>query len=311
MTAALNPYVIPPAALLADPTRFGYRIGTSFSPSASDFWWNAQDAVGNYCLAGEPPGWEAVTYITPIDTAGGVDGGLVGPASLAPRQLDVSGVIVGSSPQQLRIKLAALRSLLAPRTSVVWEQYDWATSQRWAVVCVPTGVLQPTPPIGHQYGGEACSVAFSLLAGWPYKQLSGASPESITMAMPSDMVSGRTYAKHYNFNYGATTSPGGQSTAINQGDAYAYPVFSVAGPVNTPYISNDTLGQTFYLNAAVPFGVTVTIDSRTGVVTPGNYRLIGSPWKLAPGANNVRWRETSGGYDPRASLTIQWRSTRR
>jgi hypothetical protein len=312
MTAAINPYYGGLANhVVNNPTLFGYRMGASFTPDpANDFWWNVVDANGTITVCGEPPGWEGVTWVTPMDTAGGVDGGFAGPASIAPKQLDCNAVIIGGSPQLLRQKLAALRSLLGPRKQFIWEQYDWATGERWGLVCLPTGSFAPTPPSGSQWGGEVCSLAFSVVAASPFKLLSGGPPESLSLQLPVDTVSGRTYAKTYNFNYGATTSPGGQGIAVNQGDSDSWPVFIITGPVQVPQISNDTTSETFYLNANIASGVTVTIDGQTGVVNPANYRLIGDPWNLVPGQNNVRWRETAGSFDPAATLTIQWRSTK-
>lgn len=294
-----------------NPNLFGYRMGASFTPDpVNDVWWNVVDATGTITVCGEPPGWEGVTWITPMDTAGGVDGGFAGPASIAPKQLDLNAVIIGASPQLLRQKLAALRMLLGPRKQFIWEQYDWATGQRWALICQATGTFSPVPPQGSQWGGEVCSLAFSVIAAQPYKLLSGGVPEQLSLQLPVDVVSGRTYAKTYNFNYGATTSPGGQGIAVNQGDIAAWPVFTITGPVQLPAISNDTTSQTFLVNATIPSGVTITIDGQTGVVTPSNYRLLGDPWNLAPGQNNIRWRETAGSFDPAASLVIQWRSTK-
>lgn len=312
MTAAVNQYYGPmPDYVVDNPNLFGYRMGASYSPdTVNDIWWNVVDSQGTIMVCGEPPGWEGVTWNTPVDTVGGVDGGYAGPSSLAPRQLDLNAMIIGGTPQLLRQKLAALRSLLGPRKQVIWEQYDWATAQRWALVCVPTGSFAPTPPYGSQWGGEACSLAFSLMAASVYKVLSGASPESLSLQLPVDVVSGRTYPKTYPFNYGATTSPGGQGIALNQGDANSYPVFTIVGPVQIPQITNDTTGSTFYVNATIPSGQTVVIDGQTGIVSPSNFRLIGDPWPLVPGQNNVRWRETAGSFDPAASLTIQWRSTK-
>lgn len=312
MTSVINPYYGALAPdVVANPNLFGYRMGASYLPDpVNDIWWNVVDTNGSIMVCGEPPGWEAVTFTTPVDTVGGVDGGYTGPSSLAPRQLDLNAMIVGGSPQLLRRKLAAIRSMLGPRKQLVWEQYDWATGQRWGLVCVPTGTFAPSPPYGSQWGGEACALAFSLLAGNPYKALSGGPPEQVSLQLPVDVVSGRTYAKTYPFNYGATTSPGGQGIATNQGDANAYPVFTIVGPVQVPQISDDTTGSVFYVNATIPAATVVTIDGQTGIVSPSNYRLIGDPWPLVPGQNNIRWRESGGGFNAAASLTLQWRSAK-
>lgn len=302
---AVNPFFQLPAT---DVTQ-QYRMGASFIPQPEDIYWNVTDPDGTVLVCSEPPAWEGLTYVTPIDTVGGRDGGLTGPPSIAPRQLDMSAMIIGATPQLLRQKLAAIRRMLGPRKTVIWEQYDWGTGLTLAMETVATGSFAPDPPYGYQLGGEACTLAFSLLAGTPWKYVSGGAPESLFLNMPADTVSGYTFNYTFPYNFGATVNPGGSGIANNQGDIPAYPVFIITGPINTPMISNDTTGQSFYVNANVPSGVTIVIDSATGVVTPSQYRLLGDPWTLQPGANAVRWRQVTGSFNPAASLTLQWRST--
>lgn len=81
------------------------------------------------------------------------------------------------------------------------------------------------------------------------------------------------------------------------------------GPALNPVITNVTTGQSFQILATLATGDTVTVDSRTGTITPGSVRISGAAFKLAPGPNTVRWRSVDDVYDPAALLTVQWRST--
>jgi len=79
--------------------------------------------------------------------------------------------------------------------------------------------------------------------------------------------------------------------------------------VDSPIITNDTTGDSFIVVGTIAAAHTVTIDSRTGVVDPASTQMVGRPWKLIPGNNTVRWRATSGSFDPNANLHVAWRST--
>jgi hypothetical protein len=286
-----------------------YRLGDGFTDGADDFWWNTTHDDGTQIACDEPEGWEGVEFITPIDTAGGRDGGLDGPQSVGPRVLPVKGAIVAADAATLRRKIRQLRAKLGPRKRVVWDQYDFGEARRMGMVCRSQGDFRATPIPGNQYGGVATMVTFTLVAANPpWKQSSGAS-EFVDIGLPSAAVTGRTYNKTYDYNYGAVTNPGGVGIAVNAGDIDAWPVFEITGPVDSPIITNETTGESFLVSGTITAGNVLTIDSRTGVVEPASYRLVGRPWSLTPGNNTVRWRATSGSFDPNANLRVIWRST--
>lgn len=296
----------PPASLPATDSTVWYRMGEGFSPAASDVWWNRTEDTGLVSVAAEPSGWEAVEYVTPLDTVGGRNGALVGPQSIGPRVLDVTAVVVGDTPQGLRQRIGAVRRLL--RGTVVWEQYDWGAGERLAVVCRPQGRLNPSPPFGHALGGIACRLEFSLVAATPWKYSVG-NASTLELQLPIGTVSGRTYSKTYSWNYGSTLNPGGEGIAYNRGDEDAYPVFTVLGPVSTPIIRNETTGQEFAISGTLAAGQQVVIDARSGTVEPASIRLLGRPFTLVPGGNTIRWRVVTGSPSADARLTVAWRST--
>ncbi len=292
-----------------------YRMGPLFTPDLVDFWWNVATADGATAVA-QSQGWDDNDYITPIDQVGGRDGGLLGPSSIGVKMINVSGVIVAPTAQSLRQNIRMIRRILGPQTlsgprqPVVWEQFDHGHQQRLLLLTRPTGKFAPPVAFGFQEGGVAARISFTLVAANPvWKYLAGNVEFAQVGLLNPALVGGRTYDKTYDWNYGAAGNPGGEMVVVNQGDLDAYPVFTVTGPADTPVIQNATTGEQFTINYDIPAGETVTVDARTGEVTPGNVRLAGRPFTLAPGANTIRWRTFVESYDPAAMLRLEWRST--
>lgn len=286
-----------------------YRLGDDFSELSDDFWWNTEHDDGTLTACDEPDGWEGVEFVTPIDTAGSRDGGLDGPQSVGPRVLPIEGMIVAPDAATLRRKIRSLRAKLGPRRRVVWDQYDFGVGVRMGLICRAQGDFRAKPVSGSQDGGVATLVRFTLVAANPPWKMASGVVESINIGLPTGVVTGRTYNKTYNYTYGAATNPGGSGLAVNRGDRDAWPVFTITGPVDSPVITNETTGDAFIIVGNLAAGETITIDSRTGVVDPSSTRLVGRPWKLVLGNNTVRWRATSGSFDPNANLRVAWRST--
>lgn len=297
------------AHLPAVPIEGRYRLGLGLEDDPGDLWFNTTHADGTHAASGEPTGWEGLTYVTPVDTVGGKDGGLDGPGSVAPRELNIQMVMVSPDAATLRRRIRALRAMLRPRRRVVWDQHDFGTGIRMGVVCRASGDFTATPEMGNQLGGVATKVSFNLIAANPPWKFATGTAESIDIGLPVEVVSGRTYSKIYSYNYGLILNPGGIGQATNRGDVDAYPIFEITGPVDNPIITNETTGRAFQLVGVVGAGQKVTIDSRTGNVDPGNFRLSGRPWILEPGVNNIRWRAASGSFNPDANLRLIWRST--
>lgn len=286
-----------------------YRLGDGLTEAGDDFWFNTTHADGTHVACAEPEGWEGVQFVTPIDTVGGRDGGLDGPQSIGPRVLPIKGALVAYDNAALRNKIRALRAKLGPRKRVVWDQYDFGVGRRMGMVCRSQGDFTATPVPGNQMGGVATMVSFTLVAANPPWKVGTGAAEFLDIGLPVEEVTGRTYNKTYDYNYGNVTNPGGMGTAVNSGDVAAWPVFEITGPVDNPVITNESTGMAFLVSGVIPAGDTVTIDARTGVVTPASYRLVGRPWSLQPGPNFIRWRASSGSFDPNANLRIIWRST--
>ncbi len=293
-----------------------FRMGPLLTDSGVDYWWNTQHEDGTYTACSEPEGWESLDYITPVDQVGGRDGGLTGPSSIGPRQLECEALIVSPTPQILRQHLAAIRRIFGPqglpgpRQPVIWEQHDHGTGRRLALITRPVGRLRFTVQPGHVTGGTACVIAFTLSAiNPPWKYQAGEVEADEVGLLNPGLVQGRTYSKTYPYTYGVAGAVGGEMQLFNAGDLSTWPRYIVTGPADFPIISNATTGQQFQINRNLIAGETVTIDSRTGQITPSSVRLIGRPFPLAPGNNTVRWRTQSGAYSAAALLRVEWRST--
>lgn len=293
-----------------------YRMGPLLESSSVDFLWNSQLPDGTLTACAEPVGWESLEYITPLDQVGGRDGALTGPQSVAPRVIEIQGLVVSPDAATLRQHVQRLRricgpqGLPGPRQQIIWEQYDYGVGERLALITRPTNILEIRIVPGWQEGGLAAQVNLRLVAGNPVWKLRSGAAETQSVGLPQvSGATGRTYDKTYDYNYGAGTNPGGEMVVVNRGNLDTWPVFYVTGPAQSPIITNVTTGQEFSINGNVAAGQTVTIDSRSGVVTPASFRLAGRPFPLAPGGNTIRWRRADSVYEPNALLRLEWRST--
>lgn len=307
-----NPWAVIPATGMEQRCRMGPLLTESVG---IDFWWNTQLPNGTHTVA-DATGWLDHEFITPIDQVGGRDGGVLGPPSMAPKVLEINGMLSAPTPQALHETIEQLRYVLGPQTQsgargpVVWEQHDYRTGVRLGLITRPVGQFNPVPVSGHVPGGYVAPVRFNLVAANPvWKLKAGALETASAPLLNPALLGGRTYDKTYNWSYGASSSPGGELTALNTGNLEAVPVFIVKGPALNPIITNATTGKSFQVLATLTAADTVTIDARSGTITPGTVRISGAPFNLAPGANTIRWRSSDDAFDPAALLTVQWRST--
>lgn len=307
-----NPWAVIPVTGMEQRCRMGPLLTES---PGIDFWWNTQIANGTHTVA-DATNWGDTEYITPIDQVGGRDGGVLGPQSVAPKVLEINAMLSAPTPQALHEAIEQVRYVLGPQTQsgargpVVWEQHDYRTGVRLGLVTRPVGKFQPLPVSGHVPGGYAATMRFNLVAANPPWKYRAGAVETASAPLPNPaLLGGRTYSKTYNWSYGASSNPGGELIALNSGNLEAAPVFIVRGPAVNPIITNATTGRSFQILATLTSTDTVTIDARSGTITPGTVRISGAPFSLAPGSNTIRWRSADDVFYSGALLTLQWRST--
>lgn len=109
-------------------------------------------------------------------------------------------------------------------------------------------------------------------------------------------------------------SIGGDATVVNAGDAPAYPVVTLAGPLTNPRLENTTTGRHISLTLTIGAGETVVIDMRNRTIVQGGVtnRMDRKSsdskfWWLNPGNNTVRLTTTISGEAGTAS--IEYRSS--
>jgi len=102
---------------------------------------------------------------------------------------------------------------------------------------------------------------------------------------------------------------GGSATVTNNGDAPAFPVITLTGPLTNPRIINTTLGRYIELNYTLPAGQTIEIDMLNKTIIQGGVtnRLSKKTddsqwWWLDPGANVIQLRTNSVGESGTATV---------
>lgn len=125
----------------------------------------------------------------------------------------------------------------------------------------------------------------------------------------SEPASGRGYNRSYDYGYGGATDSGIENLT-NAGSRAVWPIAVIEGPVVNPRIENIDTGQTLALSYTLLAGETLELDFQAKTVllngTASRYYAKSGEWfKLAPGANNIRF--VSGSYDAGAVLIMSWR----
>lgn len=135
---------------------------------------------------------------------------------------------------------------------------------------------------------------------------------SVTMAPGSTITVGRAYNKSYNYGYGTIILVPDSNTITNAGNREAPATITIAGPVTTPQIVNDTVGKTLQFNITLGVADTLVIDllNHTVVLNGSTNRrgtLLAPNWfLLQPGDNIMRYRTAIG---TSSSATVTWRDT--
>jgi hypothetical protein len=104
------------------------------------------------------------------------------------------------------------------------------------------------------------------------------------------------------------------ATVNNDGQAAAWPVWTIIGPADSVEASNVTVGESWTLNRTVAAGETVTIDARPGAKTVVSstvgdvFSSLGdgsSLWRLEPGLNDVEL--VMAGATGASRMVMSWR----
>ncbi len=114
---------------------------------------------------------------------------------------------------------------------------------------------------------------------------------SVTTFLPQS--GGVTYPVTYPIQFGG--SSGGSVTASNAGNAPAFPLVTLYGPMINPVIANDSTGEFVRLNLTLVAGDSLVISMKNRTIIQGGSTnrmgafISGSKfWAILPGLNNLR-----------------------
>lgn len=243
------------------------------------------------------------------------DGDYLGPVRARGAVMILEGLLVAPDRVTLRALERQLRATFAEGTDT-WPLRlegrvgDPETLERLVRVSQP---LRCTDQGGAPPGaGKPWQVALRCAS----PRWAGVTERVATVPRPEG-VGGFTYPYSYPYSYGGSSSPG--TTVTTTGDARAWPVLTITGPITTPVLENLTNGRALYLTTTLGPGESLVIDTAARTVTrngPGGAnaynavdRAASSWWPLEPGANAIRVRAADSA-DP-AELTVAWRDAYR
>lgn len=163
--------------------------------------------------------------------------------------------------------------------------------------------LQSKMPLGNIRNSD---FTIDWLADNPYVE----SYAEATATVSTRTGGGLTFPADTPFDFSA--SIGGASTVTNDGNAPAYPVVTLNGPLTNPRISNETTGKFISLLLTVNTGETVVIDmvNRT-IVQGGVTNRMGTKssdskfWWLDPGDNVLSLVTTISGETGTAGISYR------
>jgi len=98
----------------------------------------------------------------------------------------------------------------------------------------------------------------------------------------------------FSIPFSFTGGTGGATTIVNAGDAVAYPLITLDGPLTNPRITNSTVGRFLQLNLTINTGSSVVIDMRNKTIVQGGttnrinaMTSTSKWWWIDPGANTI------------------------
>jgi Phage tail protein len=111
----------------------------------------------------------------------------------------------------------------------------------------------------------------------------------------------------------SAASSGGSGIASNDGASEAPVILELVGPLTSPYVLNQAVGQSMQLDYTIPAGMTVLVDSHDNtILIDGGGSLIDKKapgshfFSLAPGPNNIIF--STGDSSDTGHLKLRWRN---
>lgn len=235
-------------------------------------------------------------------------GDYTGPDYTGPRVVQISLSLVADTPDALRQMILTLRrATQVQRQPADLQLLDWGIS-------VSGKIRRRSVPYDAGNLWRTGTAAVEIYCADPY--LYGLTEQSASTVAYSPSA-GRTYPRTYPVSYGATGTSG-TIDAVNSGDAPAYPVLRLDGPVANPSVEQPNIGALLILDATLQAGDYVLIDTRSravlyqGTSPRRSWVRGGSTWPLLmPGDNAITYRGSAlaGAPGQTSLLTVTWRDT--
>lgn len=159
--------------------------------------------------------------------------------------------------------------------------------------------------------GIAKSFQFAIICADPRFYSVAVSTQSGTGSVS---FAGAAFPFVFPINFGGGTGATVTVNVTNAGNFDSYPVVTITGPIDNPWVRNATTGLSLYLdNFSLAAGEYVVIDMAMRTVTKndgtsqyGKMRFPGSDWLLITvGTSTLELR--SGGATSSATLRVDWR----
>lgn len=240
------------------------------------------------------------------------DGSSFGPVSSRGRVISAEGMIVAPSRGRLRETERALRRACQASTRTWRLLIDGRVGDPRLASYVRTSEPLVSADEGDttQGWGKQWRVAFHSPEPWLHAATAG----QVTATPPPGGAGGIVFPLVFPLVFtGPASTPSGV-TAIQGGDAPAWPTITLNGELLNPVVWNVTTGERIALRTMIYDGEAVTIDMRTRAVRSNGTggvnryqtvdRAISTWWRLTPGENLIRL--IADGAGPQGAATVTW-----
>jgi hypothetical protein len=252
-----------------------------------------------------------------IEGAG--DGAVWRGERVLPRDIDLPLYIAAPDRATLRATTARLAQMLAGPMTLRFVEDDGTS---WTLAVRRTGGGQMVLGTDTNRAVTEASTVISLRAGDPFWTSSTVQRASVTALIGRGLLS-------YDPDGSGPTARGGSSlsflrvsasqtlgafTMANDGDAPAYPKWTVTGPGSNLVVTSST-GESFAWNGTLGTTDTLTIDTRQATVTDqtgaSRYASLGTAprlWRVQPGVTTANVALT--GSTSATTIVVEWQPRR-